>query len=88
MHKMTRKKIKNLPESQSQAKRIGRQASASQAALSPTGKLSKHDTLAHLYQFVDYVQDFIQTPKHLRKNLDMSVLLEKAKQCKSVLSQA
>lgn len=51
-------------------------------------KPSKHDTLAHLFQFVDYVEDFIDTPKHLRKNLDMSVLRLKAKQCKEILTAA
>jgi hypothetical protein len=52
------------------------------------GKPSKHDTLAHLFQFVDYVEDFINTPKHLRKNLDMSVLRNKCTQCKEVLEEA
>lgn len=52
------------------------------------GKLSKHDVLAHLFQFVEYVEDFLATPKHLRKNLDMSVLRKKAQQCKDVLRRA
>jgi hypothetical protein len=52
------------------------------------GKPSKHDVLAHLFQFVDYVEDFLNTPKHLRKNLDMSALRLKAKQCKEVLIEA
>jgi hypothetical protein len=48
-------------------------------------KPSKRDILAHMFQFVDYVEDFLATPKHLRKNLDISVLHKKAKQCKEVL---
>jgi len=51
-------------------------------------KLNKHDTLAHLFQFVDYVEDFLNTPKHLRKNLDISVLRKKAVQCKEILLEA
>ncbi len=50
--------------------------------------LNKRDVLAHLFQFVDYVEDFLNTPKELRKNLDMSVLRKKAKQCKEVLEDA
>ncbi len=49
-------------------------------------KPSKHDVLAHVWQYVHYVEDFIITTP--RKNFDMSVLREKNKQVKRMLKAA
>jgi len=52
------------------------------------GKPSKHDVLAHLFQFVHYVEDYIVVIKRFHKGLDVSLLKQKAQQCKEILQKA
>ena len=52
------------------------------------GKPSKHDVLASLFTFVNYMEDCLVVPVSKWKRDDIAFLRSKLKQCKEVLHAA